>query len=73
MVSMLGEEEVLYQLMDYHAILPPCWVHFIHSVIGVGDQRPRLLARHGEGKTGRLMAHDTCRKVTMEILHGMES
>ena len=64
MVSMLGEKEVLYQQVDHHAILPPCWVHFIHFVIGVGDRHPRPLARHGEGKSGRLVAHETCRSVT---------
>jgi len=47
--------------------------HFIHFEIGVGCRAHRPLKRHGEGKRERLVAHETCRRVTLGWLHGMES
>jgi len=72
-VSMLGEKIVLYQRMDKHCHTTAMLCHFIHFEIGIGCRAPRPLERHGEGKRRRLVAHETCRVVTLDWLHGMES
>jgi hypothetical protein len=72
-VSILGGKEVLYQRMDNHRYPAAMLGHFIHFEIGVGCRTPRPLKRHGEGKRRRLVADETCRRVMLGWLHGMES